>query len=94
MTILESSDTAAIRNVALVGASATGKTTLTEALLLRAGVLKQPGSVERGSTVSDHDPLEKRVGHSLNTAVVNCVHDGIRIQLLDTPGALEFVGQS
>jgi len=94
MTILETSDTAAIRNVALVGASATGKTTLTEALLLRAGVLKQPGSVERGSTVSDHDPLEKRVGHSLNTAVVNCEHDGIRIQLLDTPGALEFVGQS
>jgi elongation factor G len=94
MTILETSDTAAIRNVALVGASATGKTTLTEALLLRAGALKQPGSVERGSTVSDHDPLEKRVGHSLNTAVVNCEHDGIRIQLLDTPGALEFVGQS
>ncbi|MFL6626015.1 MAG: elongation factor G [Vitreoscilla sp.] len=94
MTILESSDTAAIRNVALVGASATGKTTLTEALLLRAGALKQPGSVERGSTVSDHDPLEKRVGHSLNTAVVTCEHDGIRIQLLDTPGALEFVGQS
>ena len=94
MTILDSPDTAAIRNVALVGASATGKTTLTEALLLRAGALKQPGSVERGSTVSDHDPLEKRVGHSLNTAVVNCEHEGIRIQLLDTPGALEFVGQS
>ena len=94
MTILESSDIAAIRNVALVGASATGKTTLTEALLLRAGVLKAAGSVERGSTVSDHDPLERRVQHSLNTAVVNCLHDGTRIQLLDTPGALEFVGQS
>jgi elongation factor G len=94
MTILESSDIAAIRNVALVGASATGKTTLTEALLLRAGALKTAGCVERGSTVSDHDPLEKRVQHSLNTAVVNCLHDGIRIQLLDTPGALEFVGQS
>jgi elongation factor G len=94
MTIFESTDIAAIRNVALVGASATGKTTLTEALLLRAGAIKQPGSVERGSTVSDHDPLEKRVGHSLNTAVVNCLHDGIRIQLLDTPGGLEFVGQS
>jgi elongation factor G len=94
MTILDSSDIAAIRNVALVGASATGKTTLTEALLLRAGALKAAGSVERGSTVSDHDPLEKRVQHSLNTAVVNCVHDGVRIQLLDTPGAIEFVGQS
>ena len=94
MTIFESTDIAAIRNVALVGASATGKTTLTEALLLRAGAIKTAGSVERGSTVSDHDPLEKRVAHSLNTAVVNCVHDGIRIQLLDAPGAPEFVGQS
>ena len=94
MTIFESTDIAAIRNVALVGASATGKTTLTEALLLRAGALKVAGSVERGSTVSDHDPLERRVQHSLNTAVVNCVHDGVRIQLLDTPGAIEFVGQS
>ena len=94
MTIFESTDIAAIRNVALVGASATGKTTLTEALLLRAGAIKAAGSVERGSTVSDHDPLEKRVQHSLNTAIVNCLHDGIRIQLLDTPGALEFVGQS
>jgi len=94
MTIFESTDIAAIRNVALVGASATGKTTLTEALLLRTGAIKTAGSVERGSTVSDHDPLEKRVQHSLHTAVVNCLHDGVRIQLLDTPGALEFVGQS
>jgi len=94
MTIFESTDIAAIRNVALVGASATGKTTLTEALLLRAGAIKTAGCVERGSTISDHDPLEKRVQHSLNTAVVNCLHDGVRIQLLDTPGALEFVGQS
>ena len=68
MTIFESTDIAAIRNVALVGASATGKTTLTEALLLRAGAIKTAGCVERGSTVSDHDPLEKRVQHSLNTA--------------------------
>jgi elongation factor G len=94
MTIFESTDIAAIRNVALVGASATGKTTLTEALLLRAGAIKAAGSVERGSTVSDHDPLEKRVQHSLNTTIVNCLHDGVRIQLLDTPGALEFIGQS
>ena len=94
MTIFESTDIAAIRNVALVGASATGKTTLTEALLLRAGAIKTAGSVERGTTVSDHDPLEKRVGHSLHAAVVNCLHDGVRLQLIDTPGALEFVGQS
>src|SRR3978361_2311724 len=94
MTICESTDIAATLKVALVGASATGKTTLTEALLLRAGAIKTAGSVERGSTVSDHDALERRGQHSLHTAVVTCLHDGIPIQLLDTPGALEFVGQS
>ena len=94
MTSLDHPDIAAIRNVALVGASATGKTTLAEALLARAGAIKTPGSVERGSTVSDHDPLEKRAQHSLSTSVLNLEHGGARVQLLDTPGALEFVGQS
>ena len=94
MTSLDTSDIAAIRNVALVGASATGKTTLAEALLARAGAIKTIGSVERGSTVSDHDPLEKRAQHSLSTSILNLEHDGARVQLLDTPGALEFVGQS
>jgi elongation factor G len=94
MTILESTEAAALRNVALVGASATGKTTLTEALLLRAGAIQVAGSVERGTTLSDHDPLEKRVQHSLNTSILNCTHEGVRIQLLDTPGAPEFAGQS
>ena len=95
MTIFESSDIAAIRNVALVGASATGKTTLTEALLLRAGV--HQGSGQRRAGLDRQRPRsarERRVQHSLSTAVVNCLHDGVRIQLLDTPGALEFVGQS
>jgi elongation factor G len=94
MTSLDHPDIAALRNVALVGASATGKTTLAEALLARAGAIKTAGSVERGSTVSDHDPLERRAQHSLSTSVLNLEHDGARVQLLDTPGALEFVGQS
>ena len=94
MISIDTSDIATIRNVALVGASATGKTTLAEALLVRAGAIKTAGCVERGSTASDHDPLEKRVQHSLNTSVLHCTHDGARIQLLDTPGALEFIGQS
>jgi elongation factor G len=94
MSSSQTSDIATIRNVALVGASATGKTTLAEALLVHAGAIKTAGSVERGSTVSDHDALEKRVQHSLNTTLLHCLHDGARIQLLDTPGALEFVGQS
>jgi elongation factor G len=91
---VDSPDTVSIRNVALVGASATGKTTLAEALLAAAGAIKQTGTIERGSTVSDFDALERRVQHSLNTSVLTCERDGLRIHLLDTPGAMEFVGQS
>jgi elongation factor G len=94
MTNLDNPDIASIRNVALVGASATGKTTLAEALLARMGAIKTTGCVEKGSTVSDHDPLERRVQHSLNTSVLYGLHAGTRIQMLDTPGALEFIGQS
>jgi elongation factor G len=94
MTDLDDSDIAAIRNLALVGASAVGKTTLAEALLARAGAIPAAGSVERGSTASDHDVLEKRVRHSLATGVLHLAHGGARVQLLDTPGAPEFAGQS
>ena len=94
MANLDTPDTVGIRNVALVGASATGKTTLSEALAVRTGAAKTAGSVERGSTISDHDPLERRVQHSLQTSVLHLQHDGIRIHLLDAPGAPEFVGQS
>jgi len=55
--------TEAVRSVALVGHGAAGKTTLAEALLARAGAIKSTGSVERGSTVCDYDPLEKTYGH-------------------------------
>ena len=57
--------TEALRTVALVGHGASGKTTLTEALLQKAGMIAAPGSVERGTTVSDFDPLEKQFLHSL-----------------------------
>jgi elongation factor G len=56
--------TQALRTVALVGHGASGKTTLTEALLHKTGALETPGSVERGTTVSDFDPLEKQFSHS------------------------------
>ena len=83
-----------IRTLALVGPAATGKTTLVEALLQRAGAIATAGSVERGSTVSDHDPLEIKAGHSLQSSVMHAEHDGCRIHLIDTPGALDFIGQS
>ena len=78
--------TEAIRTVALVGHGAAGKTTLAEALLARAGAIKSPGSVERGNTVCDYDPLEKTYGHSLNAALVNFAWGDIHIHLIDTPG--------
>jgi elongation factor G len=86
--------TEAIRTVALVGHGATGKTTLAEALLARAGAIKAPGSVERGNTVCDYDPLEKSYGHSLSAALVNFAWRDTRIHLIDTPGYPDFTGQA
>ena len=85
---------AAIRTVALVGPAAAGKTTLAETLLARAGAIHTPGTVERGGTVSDFDPLEKRMQHSLNSAVMHLSHAETRIHLIDTPGGPDFFGQS
>ncbi|WP_395703709.1 elongation factor G [Aquabacterium sp.] len=83
-----------IRTLALVGPSASGKTCLAEALLLKSGAIGAAGSLERGSTVSDFDPLEKRMQHSLNAAVMHTHHAGTRIHFIDTPGGPDFVGQS
>ncbi|MCU0964554.1 MAG: elongation factor G [Burkholderiaceae bacterium] len=85
---------AQIHTLALVGPAAAGKTSLAEALLHRAGMIAAPGSLERGSTVSDFDPLERRMQHSLNAAVMHLRHAGARVHFIDTPGAPDFVGQS
>ena len=84
----------AIRTLALVGQTGAGKTSLAEALLCKAGAIGAPGSLERGTTVSDFDPMERRAQHSLNSAVLNLTHKGTRIHLIDTPGYPDFVGQS
>ena len=60
-----------IRTLALVGPAAGGKTSLAEALLAASGAITTAGSLERGSTVSDFDPLERRMQHSLNSAVMH-----------------------
>jgi elongation factor G len=87
-------DIAARRTLALVGPSAAGKTSLAEALLWKAGAVGAPGSVEKGTTVSDQDPLEKRALRSLNTNLLHFTHRGITTHLVDTPGAPDFLGQS
>jgi elongation factor G len=83
-----------IRTVALVGDGAAGKTTLTEALLATAGAIAAAGSVERGTTVSDFDTLEKAYQHSLRASLVHLEVDGTRIHLIDTPGFPDFIGQA
>ena len=86
--------TAGIRNIALTGHSAAGKTTLFEALLHVGGVIGTPGSVERGTTVSDYDPMEKERKQSLNTAIASIDHGDCHINLIDTPGAADFRGST
>ncbi|BCL74700.1 elongation factor G [Jeongeupia sp. HS-3] len=84
----------AIRTVALVGHGSSGKTMLAEALLRRSGAIAEMGSLERGDTVCDFDPLERDYGHSLASALVHFSLGGIEVKLIDTPGYHDFVGQA
>ena len=81
-----------IRNVALAGHPGAGKTTLFEALLHAGGALQVAGTIERGTTVSDHDPIEKARGHSIDTAIASTDHGDMHVNLIDTPGYPEFRG--
>jgi elongation factor G len=86
--------TETIRTIALVGHTGAGKTTLAEALLARAGAIASAGSVEKGNTVCDFDPLEKEYKHSLNSALVNFTWKNVHIHMIDTPGSPDFMGQA
>ena len=82
-----------VRNVVLVGHSGAGKTTLTETLLAAAGAIPRAGSVTAGTTVSDYDPAESRQQRSVNLAVAPLVSGEVKINLIDTPGYADFVGE-
>ncbi|MGH8688547.1 MAG: elongation factor G [Burkholderiales bacterium] len=88
-----------LRTLALVGQAGSGKTSLAEALLVRAGAIPAAGGVERGSTVCDYTPLEKQLQHSLKLAVASFEAPGAGaastlIHLLDTPGYPDFLGHA
>lgn len=83
-----------IRNLALVGHAGSGKTSLMEALLKAGGAIHQIGLVEKGTTVSDFTEEEKEHGSSIYSAVAHCDHGGKRINIIDTPGGPDFVGQA
>ncbi|HYL04254.1 MAG TPA: elongation factor G [Steroidobacteraceae bacterium] len=86
--------TSGIRNIALVGQAGAGKTSLTETVLLQAGAIRSRGSLARGTTVSDFDPQEKRLQHSLDTAICSFDAAGTRINLIDAPGYPDFLGKT
>src|SRR5215469_5498348 len=81
-----------VRNVVLVGHSGAGKTTLAEALLVATGTIQREGRVEDGSTASDFDEVEVRQQRSVNLTLVLFVHEGVKVNLLDTPGYADFTG--
>src|SRR5205809_6717163 len=81
-----------IRNLALVGHGAAGKTSLADALLFKAGAVDRRGSVEDGTSVSDYDEEEKKRHFSIDASVLHLEYKGKKINLLDTPGYPDFVG--
>src|SRR5947209_13293262 len=86
-------ETGAIRNVALAAHGGTGKTSLAEAMLFEAGAINRLGRVEEGTTASDFDPDEIKRKMSVNVSVLPCEWKGKKVNLLDTPGYADFVGE-
>ena len=82
-----------IRNVTILGHGSSGKTSLVEALLSNAGGSNRVGRVEDGSTVSDWDAEEQRRGISINLSIVPAEFQGTKLNLVDTPGYQDFVGE-
>ncbi len=86
--------TQGIRNIALVGQAGGGKTLLLESLLAQSGAVRAKGSLARGTTVSDFDPQEKRLQHSLDSAICSFDLGETHLNLIDTPGYPDFLGRT
>ncbi|MGW1739447.1 elongation factor G-like protein EF-G2 [Nocardia sp. NPDC001965] len=82
-----------IRNVVLVGSSGSGKTTLVEALALATGAVNRAGRVEDGTSLSDYDEIEQRRHRSVQLSVVPVQWGEVKVNLIDTPGYADFVGE-
>jgi len=82
-----------IRNVVLLGHSGSGKTTLAETMLFEAGAINRRGSVEEKNTVSDYYALEQEKGKSIHSSFLNLDWRGHKINLIDTPGTSDYIGE-
>jgi elongation factor G len=83
-----------IKNISLLGSKGSGKTTLAEAMLFECGVIKRRGSVEANNTVSDYFPVEKEYGSSVFSTVAYAEFLGKKLNVIDCPGADDFVGNA
>ena len=81
-----------IKNIAILGSSGAGKTTLAEAMLYEAGVIKRRGSVKDGNTVSDYFPVEKEYGYSVFSSIFSVEWMNRKLNFIDCPGSDDFVG--
>ena len=86
--------TSEIKNIALLGSKGSGKTTLAEAMLFECGVIKRRGSIDAKNTVSDYFPVEKEYGYSVFSTVFNAEFLGKKLNVIDCPGADDFVGNA
>ncbi|GAA3451497.1 elongation factor G-like protein EF-G2 [Dactylosporangium matsuzakiense] len=86
-------DPGRVRNVVVVGHSGAGKTTLVEALLAVTGTITRAGAVTDGTTVTDHDPAAQKQQRSVTLSCAPLLHEGVKVNLLDTPGYADFVGE-
>ncbi len=81
-----------IKNIALLGSAGSGKTTLAESMLYEAGIIKRRGSVEAKNTVSDYFPVEQEYGYSVFSTVFHVEWNNKKLNIIDCPGADDFVG--
>ena len=82
-----------IRNVVLLGHGGAGKTSLVEAMAYLSGITNRMGKISGGNTISDYDKEETKRLFSINTSVVPIIWDDVKINILDTPGYFDFVGE-
>ena len=90
---MKSYDTKSIRNICLVGHGGSGKTSLAETLLFNSGVINRIGKVTDGNTVSDYLPEEIQRHVSISTSIIPIEHNGVKVNVLDTPGYSDFIGE-
>ncbi|MCE2790171.1 MAG: elongation factor G [Saprospiraceae bacterium] len=86
-------ETKNIRNVVMLGHSGCGKTTLTEAMLFESGAITRMGTVAAGTTVSDYTAIEQERGNSLFSTLTHAKWRGCKINIIDTPGSDDFIGE-